>query len=160
MTPALSGHGLPVRTVLGSWVVSGLLTVDAGQPFSVPTGTDRSLTGLGRDLADRVPNEPLYVNGRLNYHAFTDNALGTFGDSGRNSFRSKKNADLDMALMKNFKFTERWSMMLRGEVFNLSNHPNYFNPDTTLDNTNEETFGLYTYARDPRQFQLALKVLF
>ena len=159
MTPAFSGHGLPVRTVLGSWAVSGLLTMDAGQPFSVPDGTDRSFTGLA-NVADRVPGVPLYVNGRLNYYAFKDNAPGTFGDSGRNSFRSKKNADLDMALMKNFKFTERWRMMLRGEVFNLLNHPNYFNPNTTLDNTSPQTFGIYTYARDPRQLQLALKIMF
>jgi hypothetical protein len=65
-----------------------------------------------------------------------------------------------MALMKNFKFTERWRMMLRGEVFNLLNHPNYFNPNTTLDNTSPQTFGIYTYARDPRQLQLALKIMF
>jgi hypothetical protein len=159
MSPALSGHGLPLRSVLGSWVVSALFTLDAGQPFSVPTGTDRSFTGLA-NVADRVPGVPLYVDGHLNRAAFQDNAPGTFGDSGRNNFRSKKNTHLDMALMKNIKFTERWRMMIRGEVFNLTNHPNYFNPDTTLDNTTPGTFGLYTYARDPRQLQLALKIMF
>jgi len=159
MTPAFSGHSLPARMILGSWVASGLLTVDAGQPFSVPTGTDRSFTGLA-NVADRVPGVPLYVDGRLNYAAFTNNAYGTFGNSGRNSFRSKKNTDLDMALMKNFKITERWKATLRGEAFNIVNHANYFNPDTTFDNTNANTFGTYTYARDPRQLQLALKLTF
>jgi hypothetical protein len=163
MSPALSSHGLPVRTILGSWVVSGLLTVDAGQPFSVVDGIDRSFTGLGRDLADRVPNVPVYVDGRLNRAAFTDNALGTYGGlngNGRNSFRSEKNADLDMGLMKNFKFTERWSMMFRGEVFNLTNHPNYYNLNATLNSANPANFGTYNYARDPRQFQAAVKVQF
>jgi hypothetical protein len=65
-----------------------------------------------------------------------------------------------MALMKNFKITERWKATLRGEAFNIVNHANYFNPDTTFDNTNANTFGTYTYARDPRQLQLALKLTF
>jgi hypothetical protein len=158
-TSALTGENPLVRAVLGSWVLSGLLTVDVGQPFSVPTGTDRSLTG-GTNVADRVAEVALYANGRLNYSAFKDNAYGTFGNSGRNSLRSKSNKDLDMALMKNIKLAERWKAVFRFEAFNVANHANYFNPDTTLDNTNTQTFGTYTYARDPRQLQAAVKISF
>jgi hypothetical protein len=65
-----------------------------------------------------------------------------------------------MALMKNIKLAERWKAVFRFEAFNVANHANYFNPDTTLDNTNTQTFGTYTYARDPRQLQAAVKISF
>ena len=158
-TPSLSAQSLPVRTILGSWAASGLLTLDAGLPFTVAEGVDNSYTGLA-NVADRVPGVALYVNGQLNRAAFTDNAPGTFGNSGRNSFRSDANKDFDMALMKNFKLTERWALMIRFECFDLFNHANYFNPDTTYEGTTEQTFGLYTYARDPRQLQGAVKITF
>lgn len=31
----------------------------------------------------------------------------------------------DLALSKNFKLTERWSMQFRGEFFNALNHPSF-----------------------------------
>jgi len=50
--------------------------------------------------------------------------------------------------------------MIRAEAFDLLNHPNYFNPDTTYEGTTQSTFGVYTYARNPRQLQGAVKVTF
>jgi len=160
-SPSLSDSNGVVRAVFGSWTASGLLTLDSGQPFSVTTGTsDNSFTGTGLDLADRVPGEPLYVDGRLNYLAFTLNAPGTLGDSGRNSFRSVGNYDFDMALIKNFKLTERWNLMFRAEAFNLLNHANYFGPNSAWASANPTDFDTYQFARDPRQLQFALKLMF
>lgn len=45
-----------LRAGADSWIMSGLVTVDAGQPFSVTDSANNSPTGLGLDLADRVPN--------------------------------------------------------------------------------------------------------
>lgn len=159
--PALSGSNWAVRTALGSWTASGLVTLDSGQPFSVTDGSDNSFSGTGLDLADRVPGVPLYLpNGRLNYAAFAENAPGTLGDSGRNSFRSVGNYDVDMALMKNFRLSERWNLMFRTEAFNLFNHSNLYQPLTEWNDANATTFDTYQFARNPRQLQFALKLMF
>lgn len=159
--PSLAGSNWAVRTAFGSWTMSGLLTLDSGQPFSITDGSDNSFSGTGLDLADRVPGVPLYLaDGRLNYAAFTENAPGTLGDSGRNSFRSVGNYDFDMALMKNFKLSERWNLMFRTEAFNLLNHSNLFQPLTEWSSANADTFDTYQFARNPRQLQFALKLMF
>ena len=159
-TPDLKGENKVLRAVAGSWIVSGLVVADAGQPFSVTDSSDNSQTGLGLDLADRVPNTPAYVKGKLNYAGFTANAPGTYGNSGRNAFRSDNYVDVDTAVMKTFPLgTERVHLMFRAEAFNLLNHPNFEPPNSNY-NSPPTSFGLVTGARDPRILQFSLKVLF
>ena len=140
--------------------MSGLVVADAGQPLSVTDSSDNSQTGLGLDLADRVPGKPAYLNGKLNYDGFTGNAPGTYGNSGRNSFRSDNYVDFDTAVMKTFPLgTERVHLMFRAEAFNVLNHPNFQPPNSNY-NSPPTSFGLVTGARDPRILQFSLKVLF
>ena len=56
------------------------------------------------------------------------NAAGAFGNLGRNVFRDTGFHNLDLSISKNFKFHERVTAQFRGEVFNLTNHPNFANP--------------------------------
>ena len=154
--PALANGNAFVRTTLGSWLISGNIILDAGQPYSITTGTsDNSYTGTELDRADYVPGEPLYIDGKLNYNAFTLNSPGTLGNTPRNGFRSAPNYDVDAALMKNFRLTERLGLMFRAEAFNILNHPNYYGPVNAWDSANPETFDTYQFARDPRQLQFA-----
>jgi hypothetical protein len=51
------------------------------------------------------------------------NAIGTFGNMGRNIFRGPDFVDWDGSLGKNWKLTERLKLQLRAEVFNVLNHP-------------------------------------
>jgi hypothetical protein len=135
--------------------------LDSGQPFSVVTySSDNSFTGTDLDRADVVPGEPTYINGRLNYYAFRLNAPGTLGDSPRNAYRSASNRDIDTALMKTFVLTERFGMTFRAEGFNLINHPNYYGPLNRWASANPDDFSTYQFARDPRQLQFALKLVF
>lgn len=160
-SPALAGYGKLLRATAGGWIWSALITADAGQPFSVTDSSDYSFTGNGLDLADRVPGVPLYVNGRLNYAAFTDNAPGTYGNSGRNAFRAPALVDVDAAMMKVFPIVgDRVNLTFRAEAFNLLNHPNFYAPTATYSNGSSSTFGLITSARDPRILQLSLKLKF
>ena len=159
--PTLAHSGTLVRTLLGSWIGSGNFILDSGQPYSVTTSTsDNSFTGTDLDRADYVPGQPLRVNGRLNYNAFTLNAPGTLGDTPRNGFRSAANYEVDTALMKNFTLTERINLMFRAEAFNIINHPNYYGPLNAWDSANAQNFDTYQFARDPRQLQFALKLTF
>lgn len=136
--------------------------VDGGQPFSVAGGLgyDNSATGVGLDLMDRVSGEPLYANGKLNYYAFTENGPGDYGNSGRNAFRLPKYVDYDMALMKNFKITERYQFQFRSEAFNLLNHPTYYSPNVAWENCTPANFDTYTAARPPRILQFSGKIIF
>ncbi len=158
-SPSMTAAGNFLRTVAGSWILSGLVVADAGQPFSVKDSAGLSETGLGLDLADRVPGVPTYVNGILNIAAFTNNAPGTYGNSGRNAFRGPNLVHVDTAIMKTIPlFTERLHFQFRAEAFNLLNHPNLTTP--IADFNSPANFGLLDGARDPRILQLSAKILF
>ena len=65
--------------------------------------------------------------------------------------------DFDMALLKEFKFTESKELQLRFEVFNIFNHAQFTNP---TGNILSSTFGFVTSARNPRIMQIAMKFVF
>jgi hypothetical protein len=68
-----------------------------------------------------------------------------------------------MALHKLFRFTEHSNVELRGEAFNLFNHPQWIangNQGGIGTTVNGGNFGLITSASDPRVFQLAGKIHF
>lgn len=160
-TPKMAGANRLMRLTLGSWIVSNLFTADAGQPFSVHDSADNSYTGSSLDLANRVPGVPLYVNGQLNRAAFTDNAPGTFGNSGRNAYRQRSYIDDDLGIQKVFPIHDRFNATLRVEAFNIFNHPNLaaINSDYHADDT-QATFGSYQFAHDPRISQISMNIHF
>ena len=63
-----------------------------------------------------------YVEGST---ALTPPAPGTFGNMGRNIFRGPAFREWDFSISKIWKFNERIKMQLRGEFFNILNHPNF-----------------------------------
>jgi len=58
----------------------------------------------------------------------TPNAMGTFGNMGRNIFRDSGFKNVDFSVFKDFKFRERFGAEFRVEFFNIFNHPNIANP--------------------------------
>jgi hypothetical protein len=63
----------------------------------------------------------------------------------------------DANLFKNTKISERVTLQFRAEAFNVLNHTNF---NTLRTSSTSSTFGKVLSARDPRQLQLALKLLF
>jgi hypothetical protein len=53
---------------------------------------------------------------------------GTFGTMGRNIFRGPAYRNWDFSIAKTWSLTERLGVQLRGEFFNVLNHPNFTNP--------------------------------
>ena len=157
-SPELQDRNTAARVILGSWLLSGLVAIDSGLPFSVTDSEDNSFSGSQMDLADRVPGVPAFVNGVLNPAAFAENAPGTFGNSGRNSFRQQGIRQIDIAIAKNFKLTERWGLTFRTEAFNLFNHPIFYNINS--DRATPVSFGSYALAQNPRIMQFSLKLQF
>jgi hypothetical protein len=139
--------------LVNGWELAPLLRVQSGEPFTVTSGQDNSLTDVGNDRPNLVPGANPYTGvkfhraagvanrGYLNPAAFTQVTapcgsslngcayLGTYGNIGRNSFRGPKALNLDAQISRIFPIHENWSTTLRLEAFNVLNHPN-FNPPT------------------------------
>jgi hypothetical protein len=66
----------------------------------------------------------------INAAAFTQNATGTFGDSGPFAYRGPKFLQTDCALNRSFPLHDSFALILRFEAFNLLNHPNFSTPES------------------------------
>lgn len=151
------------NVLLNNWQVNAITSLYSGLPFTVISGTDRSLSGIGNDYADQIgnPAHPAGVSQIQEYFntaAFTQAVIGTFGDIGRNSLRGPGFFDVDASIFKNFLFTERYRLQFRAEAFNIENRPNFNNPNATV--STSVTFGRITAANNPRVLQFALKMFF
>jgi hypothetical protein len=158
-----------VNKVLSNWMVNGILTLQAGQPFTVLSGVDNSTSGIGKDRADLIGHPKLSssrnhsqkVAEYFNIAAFNVNALGTYGDTSRNFLTGPGYSDIDLAVARSFNMPfshlEGQSLQFRAEAFNLANRVNFSNPNSTVSSSND---GTITSANDPRILQFALKYKF
>ncbi|MHB8302299.1 MAG: outer membrane beta-barrel protein [Acidobacteriaceae bacterium] len=157
-----------VNEVLRNWEANGILTLQSGEPFSVLSGVDHSTSGINMDRADLVGNPHLpggrshaqLVQEYFNTAAFTENALGTFGNTGRDFLVGPGYADLDFALDRTFKLPvnrKAQFLQFRAEAFNIANRVNFFNPIASVASKAD---GRITRANTPRILQFALKYHF
>jgi len=97
-------------------------TAPGGKRFNnvVPTAAQVAAAGC-------VPLAP--VNNPTNAKgAFCTPQAGHQGTLGRNVLRGFPVYQVDLALRRQFNLTERIKLQLRGEVFNIFNHPNFGDP--------------------------------
>jgi len=91
------------------------------------------------------------------------NPSGTFGNLGKGSLRFPGLYGWDMAIAKNFSFTESIKLQFRAEFFNIFNRVN-FDETTATGNfaklSSKGNFGALQQAGDPRIGQLAVKLFF
>jgi len=169
-TPELRGHSTLVRTVLGGWELSGIITLQTGSPFGISGGNGNNNSGSLQfgDRADVVPGQPLNVHQGskaqwlahyLNSAAFVSNAAGTFGNSGKNLLRGPGIASSDLAFVKNWKVLDRYGVQFRWEMFNAFNHASFATPNNDASSSN---FGQITSIGPiaPRVMQGGLKLSF
>ena len=159
------------------WQLNTIISVQTGRPIPIANSYDNS----GRYYYNQRPNvvpgvNPILphwnpVTGYLNGLAFSQPAGGTFGNLGRNAIYGPGYSNVDFSLTKNTKLTDRTSLQLRAEFFNLFNHPNFALPNHNL-TPGASNQGVITQTPDvaqtnpglggggPRVVQLALKVIF
>jgi hypothetical protein len=167
------GKGL-ARTFLGGWQYAGIMTAQAGTPFSVvngvygdSAGVADGTTGIG-SYADLIgdphasPNCAPRVDGSkgiplFNCAAYTQTQGLTFGNSGRNSLNNPRRTNFDMSIYKVFKPTEKVNLQFRAEGFNVFNHTEWsgVNPYVSTGN-----FLFSTGAHMPRVLQFAIRITF
>ena len=165
--PSFKSHSFIPKHVLSNWQSTGIWIWQTGQPFSILSGIDNSLSGVGLDYADRVPGVSPFLDPRrphdqlvqeyFNPAAFQQNALGTFGNSGRNILRGPGFNNLDLGLMKMIPFKERYRLTFRAEFFNVANKANFTAPNGAGGGLSTPQAAQILHARDPRIGQLALK---
>jgi hypothetical protein len=163
--PAAQLHGFAAK-LLNGWQVTGITNWRSGFAYSIFSNVDNSFSGVGSDRADYVggnitldPSRPhrLLAQEYFNVAAFSTNAIGTFGNSGKNILRGPRYFDTDMGLQKNFPLLESTSLQFRAEFFNIFNNVNFNQPQNFLGTSST---GQITSALDPRILQLALKLSF
>jgi len=148
--------------LLGNWQLAPIFSIHTGTWFSVFTGVDNSLTGIGLDRPNVVGNpyvRNLSTQQWLNPSAFVPNALGTFGNVGSDSLLGPAFFDIDAAVSRRFNIREKQQLELRFEFFNVTNHVNFNVPNLDT-NIQDPTFGQLLGDVAPRILQFAIKYTF
>ena len=156
-----------LKTALGGWQVSGIVTMQSGAPIDITTN-NHSVTSVipnSRNRPDLIGkiSYPHTVNEWFDTSAFADPAPGAWGNLGHAALRGPGRDNWNLSLLKNFDFTERIRLEFRAESFNTFNHTQFKGDiqqggiSTALGSSD---FGQVTAAFDPRQLQLGLKLIF
>jgi Carboxypeptidase regulatory-like domain len=142
-------YQLPFRgnRLVEGWQVSGIFSARSGSPFSISDGFDQA--GLFNNVASTRPDvtpgcnpyvrtrsanpqsgivEPQWINGAC----FTLEPVGTLGNAGRNTLVGPRNINLDFALLKNTRITERLQAQFRAEFFNIANRTDFGPPNASI----------------------------
>lgn len=169
--PQYKNGPLVLRAIINGWQTAGIATIRSGNPLNVTVGADVSLAGLGSGVDVPVRTGGGYGNNACGYGtkatttcvsyldptAFSRPALGTFGNIQKDSFAGPRYVNWDGSVTRNFGITERTSLQFRAEYFNLLNHTNLGDPNTTQSSAN---FGRIMSDISPRIAQMSLKVVF
>jgi hypothetical protein len=150
----------PLNTIISGWQMSGILTLRSGQSLTPVLSADNSHTLSFTDRPDLVGDWHISnpsPSGWFNKDAFRIPQAFTFGNAGTGILYGPPLKQFDFSLMKVTNVTERERLEFRAEFFNLTNHPNFYNPNVTFDSA---SFGRVSSALDAREIQFGLKLIF
>jgi hypothetical protein len=176
---ALGLNGLADK-VAGGWRINGIYSAYSGTPFTVSAAATSLNAPGSNQTADQI-GELVKIGGvgpGAQYYAvssFRDpnfqRPAGTFrfGSMGRNAVRGPGFQRADLAMFKDFKFTERFVLQFKAEAFNFTNTPRFGNPAANVsamtinaagDVTNANNFMAITGADGERKFRFGLRLTF
>jgi outer membrane receptor protein involved in Fe transport len=144
-----------LNAIVGNWDLDGILRIQSGQPI----GISRPSVNNGQSAKLANPG----IGEWFDTSAFTVAAPFTFGNVGPvlPDVRTDGMRNLDAVLVKNFSFSikdKQITAQLRGEFYNLFNHPQFASPNTSV---SSQSFGQVTsQANNARDIQIGLKVKF
>lgn len=154
-----TGHSMMSR-LLGGYLVTGIYTVRTGTPFSISDSTNSLNAGAGSGIPRYLPSAPItntkfnksigqtgsatyqigtlpaaqpYPQSSLPYGGISDFGPYPAGMSHRNAFYGPGAWNFDAAVSKSIPITERVSVQLRAEGFDILNHHNLY----TLESNND-----------------------
>lgn len=168
-----------LKTLLGGWQWSGIITSQSGVPlkdtdggtsfsnnvFGDNAGVGNGVgTGSRPDLVGNAHAASCQASTAPGPYLFNPCAYAlpqglTFGNVGRNSLNLPHRTQFDMGLFKHFPIKESFALEFRVESFNTFNHTQFSGVDTSFDPAST-TFLTATAAHLPRILQLGLKLVF
>jgi hypothetical protein len=149
--------------IVGNWTLGGLMTLQSGEPFTVNTQVNNTfVNSAGAQRANingnpNLPNSEKTLARWFDTSVFSQPAQFTFGNQGVNMVRGDGVFNLDASILRNFPIRETIKFQFRGEFFNITNHPNFGNPGSTL---NGPGFGIVSSAGAGRRIQLGARFVF
>jgi opacity protein-like surface antigen len=184
--PAIGSSPL-VRSLIGGWQLSTVVTLQTGRPFTVfcgdpfgpvrngqgvivgNSGCDYNADGHNYDRPD-IPAASVttddrsnsdYLTGLFTRSDFPVPGLGQNGTLGRNAFRGPGYANVDLALTRSVRLQygsgRSTSVQFRAEAFNVFNRVNLGQPEGNLASP---SFGRSTSAYPGRGIQLGMRMEF
>jgi len=168
--PSTHGTSTWLNALTRGWQVAGVNFWKKGTPFTLYMGSDSPGFGnvdggpsdrpgildpsiLGRTVGH--PNDaPLIVSReRFSYIAPGE----TRGNLGRNTFRKARIWNWNAAVTRQIRLPNDWTAQLRAETYNLSNTPQFDEPQRNLTSS---SFGKITNTlNDGRVFQLGIRLI-
>jgi hypothetical protein len=158
-------RGLRARLTKG-WQTNATLILSSGLPFSITDNTAYSNTGVqgGAERALQIGDPHAIavqgIHSWFNQAAFTHQGFGTYVPSRRNSLYGPNYRVFNFSGFKTFPVHERMKLQFRAEAFNLTNTPNFAQPDASVGDGSFGTISASRLSASPRQLQFALKLLF
>ena len=163
----LNGNGV-LPAIFGDIELQSVVTLESGFPFTVAllpeidnSNTGRSTLGFGANDRPNLAGDPVLDDPtpEMWFHtaAFSMPPFGTFGNAGRNILDGPGYQNVNLGILKHVSVSESADLQLRFESFNLFNRSNFNLPDAFL---GSPTFGQIVSARNPRQCQFGLKLIF
>jgi len=161
---------------LPGWSVDGVFRARTGFPIYWGSARPDLTGGQPVWIADSASG----TGWRLNAAAFAPAPSDRQGTLGRNAIFGPGMWQLDLAVQREFRLSQRAALQLRVEAFNTLNHPNFGNPIGYVGSPVSATFGLPTTMLDqflgsggpangltpalqiggPRAMQIALRLRF
>jgi len=151
-----------LRGTAGGWALSGIVSIQTGNPVNVTISTDRANTGQTSQRPDLVGKIDASSCGKVliacvNANAFALPTQFTYGNAARNLFYAPGLINFATSLGKTFRVRERLAFQLRLDAYNTLNHVNWGSPNG---NWSSPTFGNITSAGAMRVFELTGRLMF
>jgi hypothetical protein len=162
----LTGMHPVANAVLGGWQVSSIVRFSSGLPLSFTAPNTLAAYGFQvqrpnvADLGAAAVSNPT-PDRWFNTSAFTRPGTYEIGNMTRwaPNIRFGPTKHADVAIMKNFRFAEKWKAQFRGEMFNVTNTPQFGRANTDISSGDFGRVGGTTNI-GPRNIQLGLRLQF
>ncbi|HEY3823222.1 MAG TPA: carboxypeptidase regulatory-like domain-containing protein [Bryobacteraceae bacterium] len=155
-------HNRLLDIAVGGWAVNFQTTMQSGFPLAIYQSNLNSAIGTSVQRPNATDISPVSsgsieqrLTDYINPAAFSQAPQFTFGNVGRTiPMRGPGMASTDFSMFKSYTF-EKFKAQFRAEVFNLTNTPYFYGPNTQFGSS---TFGQITsQANFPRVFQLGVR---
>jgi len=167
------------------WSLDAVVVARTGFPFNTNIyATTPDPLFIVTTRPDRLARQPLWIAQpgapgakALNYDATTNTGAFSIpvagqGSEGRNDIPGFGFTQVDLSIARKLRLTERVNLQIRGDAFNVLNHPNFTNPDGYIEfgpldlqagsMLNHGLGGLNSLFQEggPRSLQISLKLTF